>query len=377
MGRQRIIVVDVSHLFYKYAFGGATNLSTTLRVGGVLQQVDTTLPNYVIKQIHRWSGGGYDPIVVCFDGKGSTRSRKAYFAKANGLVSGVEEPQAQGYKGKREVQSDRFYQGVNITMNLLMKAGVCCLKADGYEADDLVKAVVDKAKREHPSTPIDVFTGDVDLAPLVDEQVSVYLNSRKMTWAEAESLERLHYVQLCPKIYQEYIEGLTDYKKLSVPYNSVLLSKLLRGDKSDELKGYPKFTPTKYNKLIESMESDGVDFRTLFRYDSPTATVCYRGTGERIPDDVVDRVPREEKMIKFGEPPLLTQMCEVLSKYLDESIINHVRFIYNGINLNGAFTGLTDGFNRRPAVMKAEIKGYDQADLQQAVSVLQIRLPIL
>lgn len=370
---RRVVIIDVSGLFYKYAYGGATGLSATIMVDGIPTRVDTTLPTYVIKQIHRWSNFGVNPTVVCFDGAGSTRSRKAYFAKHNGIKEGAE---PIGYKGARTSQDKKFYEGVNITMNLLMQGGVCCLKADGYEADDLIKAAIDRAKEQYPDLPIDVITGDADLLPLVDEQVSVFHYSRKTTWAESKDIEKRHYVQITPYNYQDYIEGLTAYNKLLVPYNSLLLTKLLRGDKSDEIPGYPKFTPTKYNKLISQLAEDGYDFADLCRYDSPVSTISYRGTEEPIPEELIESTPKEQKMIKFSEPPCLTKLCNVLSDYLDEDIISHVRFIYNGINLNGAFTGLPDGFNRRPAVMSIDINNYLASQLQQAVSIVQINLPL-
>lgn len=368
--KRRVVIIDVSHLFYKYAFGGATSLSTTIRVDGVPTVIDTTLPSYTIKQIHRWSLGGYNPTVVCFDGAGSTKSRKAYWI-ANKLRD-----EDKGYKEGREVQDRRFYDGINITKNLLIQGGVCVLQAEGYEADDLIKAAIDKAKVEYPNLPIDVITGDVDLVPLVDEQVSVFLTSKKVTWAEEPAIEKRHYIQITPNNYQDYIEGLTEFKGLLMPYNTVLLKKVLRGDKSDQVAGYPKFTPTKYNKLIMQLAEDGIRFDDFCRYDAPTETICYRGTEEPIPLDKIDEVPREQKMIKYGEPPALTRMIEILRPYLnDENFIHHIRVTYNGININGAFTGLPDGFNRRPARISAEIKGYNEFILQQAVSYVQINLP--
>lgn len=371
---RRVLIVDVSHLFYKFAFGGTAALSSTIMVDGVPKVVDTTLPSYTIKQIHRWSKGGFYPTVVCFDGASCAKSRKAYFAKNNGIREGAE---PVGYKASRGVQDSRFYEGINLTMNLLIQGGVCCLKAEGYEADDLIKAAVDKAKLDYPNLPIDIITGDQDLVPLVDEQVSVFLSSRKITWAESPDIEKNHYVQLTPDNYQDYMEGLTEFKNLVVPYNTVLLKKLLRGKKADDIPAYPKFTPTKYNNLINSLIEDGYDLSTLAVYDAPIKTICYRGTEEPIPEELLESTPKEQKMLKFSEPPALTRLCNILSDYLDEDVISHIRFIYNGVNLNGAFTGLPEGFNRKPATLSLEIKGYVASALQQAVSIIQIRLPIM
>ena len=367
---RRVRIIDVTHMFYKYANGGMPHLSANVMMNGQLVRVDTTLPSGVIKAIHRWSRQGYNPTVVCFDSKGCSRSRKAYFTQHS-----EREEQKSEYKGKRDIQDSRFYEGINLTMNLLLSGGVTVLKADGYEADDLVKAAVDKAKSTYPDLPIDVITGDADLIPLVDDQVSVYIASRKLTWAESSDIEIRHYFQLRPYNYQEYCEGLTAFKSLTVPYNTVLLTKLLRGDKSDNIEGYPKFTPTKYKKLIQKMQEDNVDIANTFLYDAPVKKYVYRGTEEVIPDSLLDATPTEKKAIKYFEPRALTKITEVLSKYLDEDIVKHARFVYNGINLNGAFTDVPERFKRRPIVVK-EVKGYVSGELARAVSVVDINIPI-
>lgn len=367
---RRVRIIDVTHMFYKYANGGMPHLSANVMMNGQLVRVDTTLPSGVIKAIHRWSRQGYNPTVVCFDSKGCSRSRKAYFTQHS-----EQEEQKSEYKGKRDIQDSRFYEGINLTMNLLLSGGVTVLKADGYEADDLVKAAVDKAKSTYPDLPIDVITGDADLIPLVDDQVSVYIASRKLTWAESSDIEIRHYFQLRPYNYQEYCEGLTAFKSLTVPYNTVLLTKLLRGDKSDNIEGYPKFTPTKYKKLIQKMQEDNVDIANTFLYDAPVKKYVYRGTEEVIPDSLLDATPTEKKAIKYFEPRALTKITEVLSKYLDEDIVKHARFVYNGINLNGAFTDVPERFKRRPIVVK-EVKGYVSGELARAVSVVDINIPI-
>lgn len=56
--KRRVIIVDFSHMAWSYAFGQATGLTSTLTVNGVPQTVDTTIPAYTIKTLHRWSEGG-------------------------------------------------------------------------------------------------------------------------------------------------------------------------------------------------------------------------------------------------------------------------------------------------------------------------------
>ena len=370
--KQRVIIVDFQHLAYNYAYGGASALSSTLMVNDVPKIVDTTIPAYTIKQLHRWADKGFNPLVVCFDGQGSTRSKKYYFANKNGVNS---DGTAVGYKEDRSSQSSKFYEGINLTQNFLLEGGVCCLRAENYEADDLIKAAVDRAKEIYPDLPIDIFTGDQDLLPLVDEQVSVFLRSKKLTWAVTKELEKSHYVQVTPDNYQEYIETLSDFKGLQVPYNTVLLKKLLRGKKADNIPKLPKMTPTRYNKILNSLIEDGYNLSELCVYDAPVSSICYRDTEQPIPEELIESTPREQKMIKFSDPPALNNLLEALSPYLTEDELQHVHDTYIGVNLNGAFTGLGD-YNRRPAVLKADIKGYDMVKLQQVVSTLKINLPL-
>ncbi len=373
---RRVIILDISHLFYKYAWGGASSLSVTMMdMNGQPVVVDTTLPSYSIKQVHNWALGGKNPMVVCFDSKGATVSRKGYFIKHKDvLLKNAKDDKGFGYKADRQFQNDSFYRGCEDTLRLLHYGGVMCLRGDGYEADDLICAAVAKAKEDYPNLPIDVITGDADLLPLVDDQVSVFLRSVKKTWAESPEIEKKHYVQVTPNNYQEYVQGLSSFKNLYVPYNTVLLTKLLRGDKADNVPTCPGITPKKYKKLLEDMVADGIDLATLCYYDKPTETICYRANEQPIPPELLDRIPNEQKMIKFGEPPCITRLCNILSNYLEPDQVNFVRVVYNGINLNCAYTGLGDTLNRRPAKIRDHIRGYNAANLQTAVSTYQIRL---
>ena len=123
--------------------------------------------------------------------------------------------------------------------------------------------------------------------------------------------------------------------------------------------------------LVENGETD------IFRYGNPTRTFYHKVTGEEIPVSAIPSVPKEMIMAVYGEPPELTRICEVLGKYCEPEDLDHVRFIYNGINLNGAFQGLPEGYNRAPAVVRSPIKGYSPIQLQTAIAPLKINLPNL
>lgn len=370
---RRVIIIDYNHMAWAYAYGNATSLTHTLKVNGELKVVNTTIPAYTIKAINRWCKNGANPVAICFDGDSSAKCRKAYFAKQYGLTS---DGKPQGYKARRETRDPKFYESINSTFELLIDGGVSCYRAEGYEADDLIKACVDNAKVNYPDLPIDIITGDSDLVPLVDDQVSVFLRSQKSTYAVEKDIEKLHYVQLTPDNYESYMSSLSAFKNLRVPYNTVLLAKLLRGDKSDEIMGKADWKPKMYNRLIEILQENEEDLDNIFRYDSPTETYYYKGTSTLIPPELLDSTPKQDRDIVYGEPPALTRICEVLGKYCEPDDLEHVRRVYNGINLNGAFTDLPEHCCRRPAKLVTPIKGYSVGKLQTSVSRFAINLGI-
>lgn len=127
--------------------------------------------------------------------------------------------------------------------------------------------------------------------------------------------------------------------------------------------------------LLKILNDRGYDLGDLFRYGSPIETVVYKSTNQPIPEELIDSVDPAEKSIVYSEPAELTRLCEVLSTIVEQEDIDHIRFVYNGINLNGAFTGLPDGFNRRPAKLSTPIRGYHAGILQKEVCLLNINLP--
>lgn len=336
--QKRVLIVDYNHMIYNYLFGGTPALSHTVVLNGKPQTINTTLQTFTIKAIHRWSNFGQFPTAVCFDSP--CRCRRKYFEEAKIRTGGELEPVA--YKAGRATLKGEVYESINMTLQLLHSAGVCVYKAANFEADDLVYACVQKAKQQYPDLPIDIICNDADLLPLVDNQVSVFLRSRVKTWAESKELEKPHYIQVTPYNYQEVVEGLTDYKKLAVPYNSILLTKLLRGDKSDSVPAMASWKPKQYKQLVTLLQENGEDIAGMFRY---------------------------------GGDEQLNYMLSILSKYIEEEDLNHIRYVYNGINLNSAFRDLPEGYNREPAVIQTNITPYSEGELQSKVSVLNIQLP--
>ena len=360
---KRVVIVDFNHMAHTFKYG-AKPLSVSIVHDGQIEVVDTTVANGAIKNIYKWSNHGRNPMAICFDRRCSSRIN--YF---RGLNGGDTSDDIQ-YKGKRNGLRDGLFEGITITESVLNAAGLSCMFSDNYEADDIIFACVQRAKQQYPDLKIDIITNDADIVPLVDDTVSVFLRSRQLSWAESDELLKNKYVQITPRNYQSVLEALSAYKGFKIPYNTVLLHKLLRGDKSDNIKGYPKFTPTKYNKLIESMQDAGEDL-SVFRYGRSVVTFRDEaGKDISIDEARVVRSAGGKIFKKYSDSIELLQILDLLRKYgLDEDQLEHVQNIYRGINLNTHFS------DRVPGVAP-EFTGFDEVRLQQEADKLRIKLNI-
>lgn len=382
---KRVLIVDFNHRAHMYLNNGF-NPSITMKINGEQVVIDTAIQSGFIKDVHRWSKGGYYPTVVCMDSP--VPVRKAYFAREFGMSVGT----AAEYKGGREKQSEKFYDSIAMTQDMLTRAGIFCVKRHNYEADDLIFACIKKAKQQYPDMPIDIMTNDADLLPLVDDTVSVFLRSKKGTYADSEEYERAHYIQVTPRTYQKFVEDLSSYKKFLIPYNTLLLHKILRGDSSDNIKSIKdikkEFPPLFYNELMGYMlrdnEAGNIDLTNLFRYGEPTVVYKDKVTDRVLTNKeaVVEYKKSQEEGISFeskvdisyGDPNELTELLRVFSEYIDdERVLTHIRKMYLGMNLNQAYMNYGE-LSRRPAKITRDIKGFDEVELQRVASELNINL---
>lgn len=418
----RVLIVDFNHMAHNFSYGGV-RLTRTMKVGENIETIDTTIANGTIKNIFNWSKGGQIPTVVCFDRP--CPSRKAYFMK--------EQPQGVDgeYKGKRETMSNSMFSGVALAQDLLERGGVSCLYMHNWEADDLVYLAIQKAKELYPNHYIDLVTNDADMLPLVDEQVSVFFRSKKFTWAESKNLEKNRYIQVTPDNFQEVVEGLSSFKGMYVPYNSLLLYKVLRGDSADGIvspfgkgvmtprrlastvyqlsngvlkEGYslvfPKGSNIPYgikedkSKLISYFGEDDeygifskcfvldymgnvfrVDLSDLFVYTSPTKRYINNNTGEELTFEEAKALGRSGGAeIVFDDNAKLGQMVEILRLvgYSGDEL-ETFKIQYRGMNLAQPFPDLPKEI-RRVGLKLGDFGGFNGRKLNSVVGVLGINL---
>lgn len=279
------IIVDFNHWAYKY-FYGTTQLTSVLKLDGVDRVVDTTIAYHTIRALNRFGENGKHFIGICHEG--GSDFRKQYFnPKENG---------GTGYKDGRASINSQMLESMQFCEDLLRKCNAVQYRQQGYEADDLIYTVIQKIKAFDTVNPIMVITGDHDMLPLVDNQVTVLITSK--TGNRVNPVRG--YFRVTPSTWNEYMAVATKYRDYNVPYNSILLYKLIKGDDSDKIAGAVKgYGPKKYSALMDRMIADEVDFSSIFRYG-----------------------------VDFDEA-----MKPVLSKYFDETVVERMKFIYGGMCL--------------------------------------------
>lgn len=364
---ERVKILDYNHLVHKYVRSpNIDRLFTTVNNIGIPQRIETTIPAYTIKEIHRIAQKGYARIGVCFDSP--CKYRKDYFSKdVNGKDADV------GYKSGRVGFKSDIFEQIELTQTLLYNSGVSIYKMQDYEADDLVYSLVNVTQRETPDAHIDIYTNDADLLPLVSDKVSVFIRNKRMTWAETKDLERRGYWQVTPYNYSEFCEGLSKMKKFDIPYNTVLLFKLLRGDEADcipkqtnPVTGRSDYPPKVYNELVDILACDNINKRIAAGLldTLPYATGGFDETRNKILSfyDTETGFLDLGKVFRYGDDVQLDAICDIMGEYVEDTDIQHIRYVFKGMNLRH--------------LELYPINHYQPGKLAGELSNLQINLPM-
>ncbi|MBU3718330.1 MAG: DNA polymerase I [Actinobacteria bacterium] len=216
-GRPRLLLLDGNSLTYRAFFGLPTDMVTasgqvTNAVFGFTSMLVTMLKD------HRPTG-----LVVAFD-----RSEPTFRHEA--------EPK---YKAQRESAPDILRQQLGIVREVLAALGVPAIEIPGFEADDIIATVADRAV--DGGFDVMIVTGDRDSYQLVrDPHVRVLYNRRGVTdyalYDEAGILEK---TGVTPQQYPTYAA--------------------LRGDPSDNLPGVPGVGEKTAAKLVSKYGTlDGI-----------------------------------------------------------------------------------------------------------------------
>ena len=191
------MVLDGNSLAYRAFFALPTDMTTASG------QVTNSVYGFCSMLLTLMKDHKPDGVIVVFDRKEKTFRHEA----------------APEYKAQREAQPDILYQQMDIIKEMLGVMGIAAIDAAGFEGDDLIATIAEKA--EQAGEDLLIVTGDRDTYQLVrDPHIRVLYNKRGVTdyalYDEAGILER---TGVTPAQYSQYAA--------------------LRGDPSDNLDGVP------------------------------------------------------------------------------------------------------------------------------------------
>ncbi len=209
----KLMALDGNSLVYRAFFAIPADMVTTSG------QVTNAIYGFTTMFLTLMRDHKPDGVVVVFDRKEPTFRHEA----------------VPEYKAQRESQPDILYQQLDLIRELLSKMGVVTIDAAGFEGDDLIATIADRALKA--GDDLIIVTGDRDNYQLVsDPYIRVLYNKRGVSdyalYDEAGIFER---TGVTPKQYADYAA--------------------LRGDPSDNLAGVPGVGEKTAAKLINQYKS--------------------------------------------------------------------------------------------------------------------------
>lgn len=156
-----------------------------------------------------------DSIAVAFDEKEPTFRQKEF----------------KSYQAQRPPLADELSSQFGKAREFFEAAGVPVYSKPGYEADDVIGTIADKAKED-----VVVVTGDRDMLQLINSKVKLYMPVVGLTNAKLYNAEAAK-------------------ERMGVPPNEIPDYKALVGDPSDNYPGVAGIGPVTAEKLLEKYGS--------------------------------------------------------------------------------------------------------------------------
>jgi DNA polymerase-1 len=133
------------------------------------------------------------------------------------------------YKANREKAPDDMHAQVPVIEEILAALGVSCLRADGFEADDLIATMAEQCRAA--KRPCWIFSGDKDILQLIGGNVRLLAQERGMMDIAEYSREKVF------ELRGVYPEQIVDFLALT-------------GDASDNVPGVPGIGEKTAQKLL-------------------------------------------------------------------------------------------------------------------------------
>jgi DNA polymerase-1 len=211
-GAQRLFLIDGPSLVYRAFFALPESIATST---GEPTNAIFGFASMLVKIVTDY---GVCPTVVAWDA--GTSGRTEMFAE---------------YKAQRRSRPDLLKQQWPAMEPLVEAFGYSNVRVEGYEADDVIASLTERALKADPPVPVMIVTGDRDVFQLIDEQglVKVMATARGITET---------------KIYDR--QAVLD--RYGIPPELIPDFYGLKGDTSDNIPGIPGIGDKTASELIQS-----------------------------------------------------------------------------------------------------------------------------
>jgi DNA polymerase I len=209
---ERLFLIDGPSLVYRAFFALPESIATST---GEPTNAIFGFASMLVKIVTEY---GVCPTVVAWDA--GTSGRKEMFPE---------------YKAQRRSRPDLLKQQWPAMEPLVEAFGYSNVRVEGYEADDVIASLTERALRASPPVPVMIVTGDRDVFQLIDEQglVKVMATARGITET---------------KIYDR--QAVID--RYGIPPEMIPDFYGLKGDTSDNIPGIPGIGDKTASELIQS-----------------------------------------------------------------------------------------------------------------------------
>ncbi len=213
--QRRLFLIDGPSLVYRAFFALPESIATST---GVPTNAIFGFASMLVKIVTEY---GVQPTVVAWDAGNSGRSE----------IYGE-------YKAQRRSRPDLLRQQWPVMEPLVEAFGYRNVRVEGYEADDVIATLAERARSAEPPIPVMIVTGDRDVFQLIDEQglVQVMATSRGIT--ETKIYDRRGVIDrygIAPELIPDFYG--------------------LKGDTSDNIPGVPGIGDKTASELIQSYGS--------------------------------------------------------------------------------------------------------------------------
>lgn len=239
-------IIDFMPLFFKYKFrvesdkrGQFKKLTHVDEINGLNFVRDVTLIYHVLREIEliradllKRSPDAELVVSICTDRK----------SKRKEMSDGTD------YKKNRKELTAEELESIDITLELLGKAGYNMYAADGYEADDFVNALCARYKDKFDVSI--VYTNDKDLLVNICDKVA----------AMRYKVNTGKWDVITNKNYSSYLSKEFD---ADIRFNGIVLYLSTVGDNADGIKGIFNFGSRAFDKLVKYLDTKGVDWEKM------------------------------------------------------------------------------------------------------------------